>query len=113
MMGCIQKNLETIPIYNSRSKTTISFPMKIVLFISGTFCELSDVTTADAGGNLFYIIPIIILIIILILIVIYLIWYFKFSKKYKGKYKPREMEISAVHVPIESMLLPGTDEKLV
>lgn len=87
--------------------------MKIVSFISGTFCELRDVTTADGGGNLFYIIPIIILIIILILIIIYLMWYFKFSKKYKGKYKPREVEISTVHVPIESMLLPGADEKLV
>ncbi len=76
------------------------------------YCESTLVEEAE-GRDYYYIIPIVILLILIILVILFLIWYFLLSNKYKGKYKPREVEISTIHVPIESMLLPGTDEKLV
>ena len=81
--------------------------------ISGPTCDAAVVGEAETDNRVIVIIIIILFLLLLIIIIIAIAMYI-YNRRYRGKYKPAEEEVrNNAPVPIESMLAPGTQEKLV
>ena len=82
--------------------------------ISGQYCEthIREVEKLDEGSSVA--IPIVVVLLILVILVILGVLYYKkiYIHKYKGKYQPRQEE-HIYRVPLEMILAPDTQERLV
>ena len=92
----------------------------ITLCFPGQFCEvvIGGPDMAPLGGEVnlaVILIPLIILLILLLIAAAIAAWYCWYYYRYRGKYKPAEEEKNnpPYTVPITSIIVEGTEEKLV